>query len=61
MVRVWGSDSIELRWACPGCGGETTQETTPLESMNDARVVREDPACYRCRRIDKGVSIFFDR
>lgn len=47
--RVWGSDAIELRWACPGCGRETTQETTALTSFSDAAQVRADPHCYACR------------
>jgi hypothetical protein len=48
--RVWGSDAIELRWACPGCGCETTQETTALTSFSDAAQVQADPHCYACRK-----------
>jgi len=49
VARVWGSDAIELRWACPGCGRETTQETSALTSFSDAAQVRADPHCYACR------------
>jgi len=48
--RVWGSDAIELRWPCPSCGAETTQETTALTSIEDAAAVQRDGKCYRCRR-----------
>lgn len=51
VARVWGSDAIELRWACPGCETETTQETTALASMQDAKTVQADPLCYRCREL----------
>lgn len=47
--RVWGSNEIELRWKCPGCGRETTQETTALTSFSDAAEVKRDGNCYRCR------------
>jgi hypothetical protein len=47
--RVWGGNAIELRWACPGCQRETTQETTALTSMIDAAEVQRDGLCYRCR------------
>ena len=46
---VWGSGSVELRWSCPGCGRETTQETTALTSMKDAADVLRDGKCYGCR------------
>ena len=49
VARVWGSDAIELRWACPGCGRETTQETSALTSFSDAAQVQADPHCYACR------------
>lgn len=48
--RVWGSDAIELRWPCPGCGRETTQETSALTSLSDAAKVQADPLCYACRK-----------
>lgn len=56
VARVWGSDALELRWACPGCGRETTQETTALASFSDAAQARADPHCYACREPanDKG-------
>ena len=49
VARVWGSDEIELRWPCPGCGCEVTQETTALASFAEANEVKRDPLCYRCR------------
>ena len=49
VARAWGSDAIELRWSCPGCGRETTQETTALTSIQDAAEVLLDGMCYRCR------------
>lgn len=49
VARVWGSDAFELRWPCPGCGREVTQETTALSSLTDAQAVESDPLCYRCR------------
>lgn len=49
VARVWGSDAIELRWPCPGCGCEVTQETTALASLAEAQEVKRDPLCYRCR------------
>ena len=48
--RSWGSDAIELRWMCPSCGQETTQETTALSSMCDAEEVLKDGLCHRCRK-----------
>ena len=49
--QVWGEggDAVELRWTCPGCGSKTTQETTALASVQDAKAVQADPHCYRCR------------
>lgn len=49
VARVWGSDAIELRWKCPGCGREVTQETSALASFADAEETKRDPLCYRCR------------
>ena len=49
VARVWGGDAIELRWPCPGCGRETTQETTALSSMADADDVKRDSLCCACR------------
>ena len=51
VARVWGSDAIELRWPCPACGCEVTQETTALASLADAGDVTRDPLCYACRRV----------
>ena len=50
VARVWGSDAIELRWRCPGCRREVTQETTALASMADAEEAKRDPLCYACRK-----------
>ena len=50
VARVWGSDAIELRWPCPECGREVTQETTALASMADANETKRDPLCYACRK-----------
>ena len=50
VARVWGSDAIELRWPCPGCGCEVTQETTALASLADAEEAKRDPLCYACRK-----------
>ena len=50
VSRVYGSDAFELRWPCPGCGVETTQETTALSSLVDAASVQADPLCSRCRK-----------
>ena len=47
--RVWGSDALELRWPCPGCGVTVTQETTALASLTDAAFTQTDGLCYRCR------------
>ena len=52
VARVWGSDAIELRWPCPTCGVEVTQETTALSSFSDAEEAKRDPQCYRCRQTD---------
>lgn len=52
VARSWGSDSLELRWPCPGCGCEVTQETTALSSIADAANVQDDPLCHRCRRAE---------
>lgn len=48
--RVWGSDKIELRWACPGCSVEVTQETTALDSLANAKEAQRDPLCHKCRK-----------
>ncbi len=50
VARVWGSDAIELRWKCPGCKREVTQETTALASLADAEEAKRDPLCYACRK-----------
>lgn len=50
VARVWGSDAFELRWSCPGCGCEVSQETTALSSIDDAASAQADPLCFRCRR-----------
>lgn len=50
VARVWGSDAIELRWRCPGCARQVTQETTALASMTDAEEAKRDPLCYACRK-----------
>ncbi len=50
VARVYSSDAFELRWPCPGCGAETTQETSALSSLVDAASVQADPLCFRCRR-----------
>lgn len=47
--RVWGSNEIELRWSCQGCGCTVTQETTALRSLADAVNAKVDGLCYRCR------------
>ena len=49
IARTYGSEAIELRWACPGCGVTVTQETTALGSLIDAEAVKQDPLCSRCR------------
>lgn len=49
VAKDWTSGGIELRWPCPRCGVETTQETTALASIRDAEEVHRDPLCYRCR------------
>lgn len=49
VARVWGSDAIELRWPCPGCGCDVTQETTALASLADAEEAKRDPLCHMCR------------
>lgn len=49
VARAYGSDAFELRWPCPGCGTEVTQETTALASFADAAEAQADPACHRCR------------
>lgn len=48
--RVFGGDAIELRWSCPGCGRRLTQETTALNSIQDANTVKADPLCHKCRK-----------
>lgn len=50
VARVWGSDAIELRWLCPACRREVTQETTALASLADAEEAKRDPLCYACRK-----------
>lgn len=51
VARVWGSEAIELRWRCPGCKREVTQETTALASLADAEEAKRDPLCYACRML----------
>ena len=51
VARVWGSEAIELRWRCPVCKREVTQETTALASFNDAAIVQGDPLCSKCREL----------
>lgn len=46
---VWGDSGIELRWSCPGCGTQVTQDTSPALSILDAAECHGDPLCYRCR------------
>ena len=48
--RSYGSDAIEIRWSCPSCGCEVTQETTALASLTDAEEAKIDPICYACRK-----------
>jgi len=48
--RSWGSDVFELRWTCPACSREVTQETTALSSLADAEEAKRDPLCYACRK-----------
>ncbi len=50
VARVWGSDAIELRWKCPGCTRDVTQETSALASLADAEEAKRDPLCYACRK-----------
>jgi len=47
--KAWGSDAIELRWLCPGCGCSVTERTTALRSMADAAEIKANGLCYRCR------------
>lgn len=43
-------EGVNLVWACPGCGGEVTENTTPLKANIDAAGAEADPLCCRCRR-----------
>lgn len=42
--------SLSLAWNCPECGVAVSERTTPLESIEQARVVENDPLCWRCRK-----------
>ena len=53
--RAYGSDGLELRWACPGCSVDVTQETTALTSLSDAKEVKRDPLCNKCRRLANSI------
>lgn len=48
IVRSMGG--MDLRWKCPGCGGETHETTSVLTTFDDAAAVAKDGLCYRCRR-----------
>jgi hypothetical protein len=50
IARVFGVDAMEMVWACPQCGGEVTQTTSPLGVLAEAKGVTDDPLCYRCRK-----------
>jgi hypothetical protein len=41
---------LELSWACPGCGRETVEATSPLSAIAQARECKSDPLCVSCRK-----------
>ncbi len=45
---VAGSET-KLKWPCPSCGCEVSEDTTVLLAHITAAEVQADPLCHRCR------------
>lgn len=41
---------LQLRWPCPGCGGEVCEDAGALEATDLAVSIAGDPMCHSCRR-----------
>lgn len=44
---------LQLSWACPGCGRETVEDTTALNTFSLAEACKADPWCATCRKSGK--------
>jgi hypothetical protein len=44
---------VVLSWECPGCGSGIVEGTTPLSSLTDALQIKDDPLCWRCRKVQE--------
>lgn len=45
---VAGSET-KLKWPCPSCGVEVSEDTSVLLAHDTASKVQADPLCHRCR------------
>lgn len=48
LITIAGQ--LHLRWACPSCGTDVSEETELLRSTDHARAIRADALCCKCRR-----------
>lgn len=46
---VVAGDEAKLKWPCPGCGCEVSENTSILLAHFTAAEVAADPKCHRCR------------
>ena len=41
---------FKLKWLCPSCGQKVSEDTTPLGSFGDVKIIDLDPICFTCRK-----------
>jgi NADH pyrophosphatase NudC (nudix superfamily) len=49
-AEIEPNGSVLLTWACPGCGRETIERTTPVEVERVTKSIEKDSLCVNCRR-----------